>query len=81
VLAGIHMSDVPAMSYADHLFRERDLRTVTASTRADGAAFLRLARALRLEPDVTEYDFGRAGEALRDLRDGAVSGSLVLTMT
>ncbi|MET0953364.1 MAG: zinc-binding alcohol dehydrogenase family protein [Aeromicrobium sp.] len=81
VLAGIHMSDVPAMSYADHLFRERDLRTVTANTRADGAAFLRLARALRLEPEVTEYAFGRAGEALRDLRDGAVSGSLVLTMT
>lgn len=79
VLAGIHMSDLPAMSYTEHLFYERDLRTVTANTRADGAAFLRLARTLRIVPEVTRYPFDRTDEALADLRSGAASGSLVVT--
>lgn len=80
VLAGIHMSDIPSMDYRQDLFNERDLRTVTANTRADGAAFLRLARNLRLAPSVTCYPFQRADAAVDDLRAGRTSGSLVLTM-
>jgi alcohol dehydrogenase, propanol-preferring len=78
VLAGIHMSDIPAMTYDEHLFRERDLRTVTANTRADGDAFLRLARSLSIAPEITRYPFDRADEAVDALRAGRASGSLVL---
>ena len=78
VLAGIHMTDVPAMTYADHLFLERDLRTVTANTRADGDEFLRVALRLGLRPSATPYLFERAPEAVDDLRSGRASGSLVL---
>jgi propanol-preferring alcohol dehydrogenase len=80
VLAGIDMSDIPAMDYTDELFYERDLRTVTANTRADGAALLRLASNLDVGPTVTEYSFARAGEAISALRDGRASGSLVVVM-
>jgi propanol-preferring alcohol dehydrogenase len=79
VLAGIHMSDIPAMAYEQNLFNERDLRTVTANTRADGAAFLRLAHTLRLAPTITRYPFAQAADAINDLRTGAASGSLVIT--
>ncbi len=79
VLAGIHMSDIPAMTYDEHLFLERDLRTVTANTRADGDAFLRLARGLGIAAEITRYPFDRADEAVDDLRAGRASGSLVLT--
>jgi len=78
VLAGIHMSDIPAMEYTRNLFDERDLRTVTANTRADGAAFLRLAHALRLRPAVTTFPFDRTRDALDLLRAGGASGSLVV---
>ncbi|MDO8148916.1 zinc-binding alcohol dehydrogenase family protein [Isoptericola sp. b515] len=78
VLAGIHMTDIPAMGYQENLFDERDLRTVTANTRADGAALLRLATTLRLTPTVTRYPFTAADAALDDLRAGRASGSLVL---
>ncbi|MFE5670632.1 zinc-dependent alcohol dehydrogenase family protein [Agromyces sp. NPDC056523] len=78
VLAGIHMTDVPAMTYGDHLFLERDLRTVTANTRGDGDEFLRVALGLGLSPSVTPYPFERADEAVDDLRSGRASGSLVL---
>lgn len=78
VLAGIHMTDIPSMTYAEHLFLERDLRTVTANTRADGDEFLRLARTLDLRPTATPYPFARAADAVDDLRSGRASGSLVL---
>lgn len=78
VLAGIHMSEIPAMDYESTLFYERDLRTVTANTRADGAAFLRIARNLRITPTVTSYPFDQVDRALIDLRDGSASGSLVI---
>ena len=79
VLAGIHMSDIPSMSYADHLFGERDLRTVTANTRGDGEAFLRLARNLQIVPTVHTVSFARADIALGRLRAGGNPGSTVLT--
>lgn len=81
VLAGIHMSDIPVLEYSRDLFNERDLRTVTANTRADGAALLRLAHTLHLVPSVTRYPFAEAETAVQDLRDGAASGSLVLSMS
>jgi propanol-preferring alcohol dehydrogenase len=81
VLAGIHMSDIPALAYGRDLFHERDLRTVTANTRSDGAAFLRLAHTLHLTAEVTRYSFADTARAVDDLRTGAASGSLVIEST
>ena len=77
-LAGIHMSDVPAMDYASHLFRERTLTSVTANTRADGEQLLALATRLGVRARTTTYPLEQADQALRDLRDGAFSGAAVL---
>lgn len=78
VLAGIEMSDIPSLSYSDSLFRERDLRTVTANTREDGMRFLALADNLHLRPTVTPVPFERLDAAIGDLRDGRSAGSMVL---
>ncbi len=78
VVAGIHISAIPALDYEAELFFERDLRSVTANTRADGAAFLRLAHNLDLAPDTTAYPFADVARAVADLRSGAVAGSLVI---
>ena len=72
------MTGIPAMDYRRNLFNERDLRTVTANTRADGAAFLRLATTLDLAPTITRYPLGEAAAAVQALRAGQASGSLVL---
>ncbi|MGN6129914.1 MAG: zinc-dependent alcohol dehydrogenase family protein [Nocardioidaceae bacterium] len=77
-LAGIHMSEIPALDYQRHLFRERTLTTVTANTRADGEELLRLAAALDVRAHVNEYAFDEADRALRDLRDGRFAGAAVL---
>lgn len=78
-IAGIHMSDIPQMSYQQTLFYERDLRTVTANTRTDGIEFLRLAQHLGITAEVTAYRFDALPSALQDLRGSRVSGSLVLS--
>ena len=81
VLAGIHVSTIPALEYDSTLFYERDLRSVTSNTRGDGQEFLRIAHNLRIAPQVTRYPFDRVDRALDDLRSGSASGSLVIDLT
>jgi propanol-preferring alcohol dehydrogenase len=77
-IAGIHLSDIPALQYEQHLFEERQLRSVTANTRADGEEFLRLASALSLDVRTQPYPLSRADEALADLAADRVTGAAVL---
>jgi propanol-preferring alcohol dehydrogenase len=77
-IAGIHLSDIPALNYQAHLFQERQLRSVTSNTRADGEEFLRLADRLNLKVMVTPYALDEADTALADLAADRVSGVAVL---
>jgi propanol-preferring alcohol dehydrogenase len=77
-IAGIHLSDVPPLNYAAELFREKQLRSVTANTRADGEEFLRLAAALRVTPEVGVRPLDEADQALADLAADRVTGAAVL---
>ena len=58
-VAGIWLSDMPPLVYADELFREQRLRSVTANTRADGEEFLRLAQRFSITPDHRGLPDGR----------------------
>ena len=80
VLAGIHLSDIPALDYQRHLFYERHLTSVTANTRDDGDELLRLATVLGLSAHVTSYPFGDADRALDDVASGRLTGVAVLDM-
>jgi propanol-preferring alcohol dehydrogenase len=77
-IAGIHLSDVPALNYRRHLFQEREIRSVTANTRADGEEFLRLAGRQGLAVTTMPYDLTDADRALTDLSTGKVRGAAVL---
>lgn len=79
VCAGIHMSDIPAFPYA-LLWGERVVRSVANLTRRDGEEFMRLAAEVDLRPAVRPYPLEAAGEALEDLRRGAIEGAAVLVM-
>ncbi|MBU4213681.1 MAG: zinc-binding alcohol dehydrogenase family protein [Actinobacteria bacterium] len=77
-VAGIHLSDVPRLVYADELFYEKQLRSVTSNTRADGQAFLELAGRVRLQVTTVRYPLARADVALADLAAGRFAGAAVL---
>ena len=78
-VAGIHLTDIPALNYAAHLFQERTLRSVTANTRGDAEEFLRLAGRLRLRVTTTPYSLDQADRALADLAADRVDGAAVLS--
>ena len=79
-IAGIYLSDIPALHYDRDLFNEREVRSVTANTRGDAQEFLQLAQRLRPEVSVTPYPFDRADQALADLRAERFTGAAVLTL-
>lgn len=77
-IAGIHLSDVPPLSYERDLFYEREVRSVTSNTRADGRGFLAAATQHRITASTTSYPLEEAGRALRDLKGGRFAGAAVL---
>ncbi|OBB70961.1 zinc-binding alcohol dehydrogenase family protein [Mycobacterium sp. 852014-52144_SCH5372336] len=79
-IAGIHLSDIPTLNYQRHLFQERQLRSVTANTRADARAFLTFAGEHHIKVTSPPYPLDRADAALSDLASGRVSGAAVLVV-
>lgn len=79
ICAGIHMSEIPAFPY-ELLWGERTLRSVANLTRRDGLEFLELAPRVPIHTEVQSYALSDANQALSDLRNGNVSGALVLTI-
>jgi alcohol dehydrogenase, propanol-preferring len=77
-LAGIYMTPISKLDYEADLFYERGIRSVTANTRADGAAFLAEAARGPLRLTTTEFPLEVANQALELLKQGALSGSGVL---
>jgi propanol-preferring alcohol dehydrogenase len=79
-IAGIHLSDIPALNYQDHLFQERNLCSVTANTRQDGEQFLERAARIPVRVTTTPYSFDDADKALSDLAHDRVTGAAILVL-
>jgi propanol-preferring alcohol dehydrogenase len=77
ICAGIHMSDIPAFSYAD-LWGERRIESVANLTRRDGEQFLPLAASIPVRTEVHVYPLEQANQALDDLRGGRFAGAAVV---
>jgi propanol-preferring alcohol dehydrogenase len=77
-IAGIHLSTIPPLDYAEHLFQERDLRSVTANTRADGRELFAAVERSPLRVRTTPYPLAEADRALADLAADRVNGAAVL---
>jgi propanol-preferring alcohol dehydrogenase len=76
-IAGIHLTDIPSLEYS-WLFEERQIRSVTANTRADGEEFLELASRIPIRPTTTPYPLSAADQALADLAHDRINGAAVL---
>lgn len=77
VCGGIHMSDIPAFPYED-LWGERCIRSVANLTHRDGIEFLALAPQIPVCSQTTTMPLAEANTALARLRNGQVTGALVL---
>jgi len=64
--------------YEDHLWHEKEIKTVANVTRKDIAEFLPIAAGMPLNVEVRTYPLESANAALRDLRAGHIRGVNVL---
>jgi propanol-preferring alcohol dehydrogenase len=66
------------MSYEDHLWLEKELKSVANITHKDIAEFLPIAARIPIRVETETYALEDANDALRDLRAGHVRGAKVL---
>lgn len=64
--------------YQDHLWMEKEIKTVANITRRDVEEFLLLAAKIPIKPEIELYPFSSANRALHDLRHRHVRGAKVL---
>jgi propanol-preferring alcohol dehydrogenase len=79
-LAGVHMSAIPPLDYHHHLYFEKTVRSVTASTRQDGQELLELAAQIPIKPHVQLFPLAEANQALKLLKAGGIDGAAVLAL-
>jgi propanol-preferring alcohol dehydrogenase len=66
------------MSYEDHLWLEKELKSVANITHKDIAEFLPIAARIPIRVETETYALEDANDALRDLRAGHIRGAKVL---
>lgn len=68
------------LDYPAHLWLEKEIKSVANVTRADVGAFLELAAAIPLLPEVQQYPLAAANRALAELKERKIRGAKVLRM-
>ena len=77
-LAGIYVDEIPTMDYAEHLYYEKKVTSVTASTRRDGHELMQLAAEIPIRTEVTTWPLAEVNEALRAVKNSEVDGAAVI---
>jgi propanol-preferring alcohol dehydrogenase len=67
-----------AVDYSDHLWLEKEIKSVANVTRADVSGFLQLAAEIQLKPEVQEFELKDANRALVELKQKKIRGAKVL---
>lgn len=69
------------LNYQDHLWLEKELKSVANITRKDVYEFLNIASDIGLKPEFREYPLIQANKALREIKEGKISGAKVLRIS
>ena len=71
---------IPELDYAQHLWHEKEIKSVANVTRKDAQEFLPLAAKIPIVPEIQEFKLEEANEALILLKEGKMRGAGVLRM-
>ena len=74
-------SILTTIDYPEHLWLEKEIKSVANVTRRDVAEFLELAAEIPIKPEVEIYPFEKANQALLDLKQCHVRGAKVLQIS
>ena len=67
-----------SINYPDHLWMEKEIKSVANVSRRDVIEFLELAAEMGIKPEVEEYELEEANKALVELKTKKVRGAKVL---
>lgn len=80
VLAGVTMSEIPALHYDRELYHERSIVSVANFTKKDAEELLLLAGDIPIRTDVTTHPLEQANEVLLRMKQSRINGAAVLTV-
>jgi len=69
------------ISYPEHIWMEKEIKSVANVSRRDISEFLELAGKMKIEPEIEVYPLEGANRALFELRRGSVKGAKVLQVS
>jgi propanol-preferring alcohol dehydrogenase len=72
---------IPELDYTEHLWYEKEVKSVANVTRRDAQEFLPLAAEIPIVPETQEFKLAEANEALILLKEGKIRGAGVLKIT
>ena len=73
-------SSLMNLSYQEHLWQEKEIKSVANITHQDIAEFLLLAAEIPIRPETEVYPLEKANQALMDLKRGGIRGAKVLLL-
>lgn len=68
------------LDYPEHLWMEKEIKSVANVSRSDVSEFLKLAARIPIEPEVQTFPLGDANQALLELRQSQIRGAKVLVV-
>ncbi len=77
-IASVHLSPIPALDHDRLLYGEREIRSVTASTRQDALDFLAIAGRLPLRMETETFPLTEAATALFRLKQGSLNKAVAV---
>ncbi|MHC4862131.1 MAG: zinc-dependent alcohol dehydrogenase family protein [Planctomycetota bacterium] len=78
---GVDQDSLLGLDYPEHLWLEKEVKSVANVAPGDIAGFLELADEIPIVPEVTEYPLEEANRALLELKRGGVRGAKVLRVS
>jgi propanol-preferring alcohol dehydrogenase len=75
------ITPIPELDYAEHLWYEKEVKSVANVTRKDAQEFLPLAAEIPIVPEVRVFSLEEANEALFLLKQGSIRGAGVLAIS
>ena len=72
------ITPIPELDYTEHLWYEKEVKSVANVTRRDAQEFLPLAAEIPIVPETQEFKLEEANEALILLKEGKIQGAGIL---
>ncbi len=69
------------LNYPEHLWMEKEIKSVANVARADAREFLQIAAEARIKPEFEEYKLQDSNYALLEMKQGKIRGSKVLRVS